>query len=243
MKWLKRSLLSITRKPIKTLLLFLAIFVIGNFLTISISIFTSTNQVRSEIMQTLGPKVTIYSPINYDTHFPNNYEQMFIQYETVLNKLAEDDSVDYANINLFQINIQSEDIFDSTIYDYRSYKKEGKPEASVINYGTNYNNPIERKEYRIELIEGRVFTQEEINNCSNKILISDIYKKSDNGKIEVGDILTFYYAVEEENIYKYEMEVIGIFKEINKLMYTDFNYNNCIIMTNKQVKLISQNIN
>lgn len=243
MKWFKRSLLSITRKPIKTILLFLAIFVIGNFLTISISIFTSTNQVRSEIMQTLGPKVTIYSPINYETHFPNNYEQMFIQYETVLNKLAEDDSVDYANINLFQMNIESNEIFDSTECDYQMYVKEGKPEVSVINYGTNYDNPIERREYRIELLEGRVFTQDEINNGSNKILISDIYQKNDGTKIEIGDFITFYYSVDDEKVYEYKMEVIGIFKEINKLMYTDFDYMNCIFMPNKNVKLISDNIN
>ena len=233
MKWFKRSLLSITRKPIKNILLFLAIFVIGNFLTISISIFTSTNQVRSEIMQTLGPKVTIYSPINYDMHFPDNYEQMFIQYETILNKLAEDDSVDYANINLFQMNIKSKDIFDSTKYDYQMYIKEGKPEFSVINYGTDYDNPIERREYRIELLEGRVFTQDEIDNGSKKILISDIYQKNDGTKIEIGDFITFYYSDEDEKIYEYEMEVIGIFKEINKLMYSDFDYMNCIFMSNK----------
>ena len=37
------------------------------------------------------------------------------------------------------------------------------------------------------------------------------------------------------------MEVIGIFKEINKLMHTDFDYMNCIFMPNKNVKLLSDN--
>lgn len=59
MKWFKRSLLSITRRPGKSLLLFLVVCAMVSLLAGSLSIINTTNNVKNELKRGFGATASI----------------------------------------------------------------------------------------------------------------------------------------------------------------------------------------
>lgn len=243
MKWLKRVWISIVRNPFKSFVLFIVIFTVGLFTVASMSIYLSANQLKDEIKQRLGPKATIYSSINQDTHFPSNYEKEFVNYFNILEELSEEDSLSYANINYFLKGFQTNNIYDGEIYDIKTYKDEGSLPLNANLLGTNYSQPIESIENKINLVEGRFFSDNEILQPYYGVLISTDYKKNDGTSIHAGDHISFYYEKNNEIIYNFIVEVIGVFQEINSLPTDTLDLSKQIIMPNKTVYQISQYLN
>lgn len=243
MNWVKRAWISIIRNPFKSFALFIVIFTVGLFAVASMSIYLSTNQLKDEIKQRLGPKATIYSSINQDTHFPSNYEKEFINYVNILEELSKEDSVSYTNINCFLKGFQTNDIYDGEIYDIKTYKDEGSLPLKVDLFGTNYSQPIESIENKINLVDGRFFSDNEISQPYYGVLVSTDYKKNDGTSIHTGDYISFYYEKNNEIIYNFIVEVIGVFQEINSLPTDTLDLSKQIIMPNKTIYQISQYLN
>ena len=243
MNWIKRAWISIIRNPFKSFALFIVIFTVGLFTVASMSIYLSTNQLKDEIKQRLGPKATIYSSINQDTHFPSNYENEFNNYFNILEKLSKEESVSYTNINYFLKGFQTKDIYDGEIYDIKEYKDEGSLPLKADLFGTNYSQPIESVENKIDLVEGRFFNENEISQPYYGVLVSTDYKKNDGTSIHSGDYISFYYEKNNQIIYNFVVEVIGIFQEINSLPTDTLDLGKQIIMPNKTVYQISQYLN
>lgn len=98
MKWLKRSLVSIIRRPGKSFLLFIVVWVMFSLLAGALSIISTADYVKAEIKRGLGATAFIsvdnqYMPEeDYDTTF-----QTFIEGSTAL---CESSMVDYGEIHL-----------------------------------------------------------------------------------------------------------------------------------------------
>ena len=66
MKWFKRTILSVIRRPGKTLLLFLVVFVMANLLSGSLAIVQTSNSIKQHLRESIAPKVAM--------EFENYYE-------------------------------------------------------------------------------------------------------------------------------------------------------------------------
>ena len=67
MKKLERFFLSIIRRPVKTIILVLVVFIAGNVITGSFIIYHATQKVSDKIHEQIRPAAVIHSPIDHIT--------------------------------------------------------------------------------------------------------------------------------------------------------------------------------
>lgn len=242
MKWFKRSWLSITRNKIKPGILFLTTFIIGSFLSSTLALYLSNEQIIAEIKNKLGPVATVHSYYNFDEPYADTYDKYFDEYTMILEKLAQDPAVEYANIHYSLTGFASPSVYDDSIMSYQDYEATNKKAVSLTCYRTNYPIPIEVQEYKMEITDGRGFTEEEINTGANVILLPENYKRNDNQAIQIGDQIQLYYKKDQQIILEYQVKVIGKFKQINQLPQ-DMNLSDCVIMPNQTIEHISLSLN
>ncbi len=178
--FIKRALCSVTRKKGKSLILFAVIFVLGNVIAGSIAIQQSTQNVEKSVKKQLGAMATV--EIDYE----NNQEE-------IMNAGSE---IEQLKVDLIK------EIGKSPYVKYFDYNAAGWAETkdlkSVISdseefggmegfslKGSNYPKISDVEEKKIKLVDGKVFTQEDIDNGKNVGLISS--KVADENGLSVGD--------------------------------------------------------
>lgn len=222
MNFIKRGLLSITRKKLKSLILLAVIFVLGSLIAGAVSIQQATGNVEKNIKERLGAAATIEL----------DYEQ--------LDSLSEEDweTVVIEDIDLDLIKTVGELSY-VKYYDYtmttwlgskslKSYQGddfEGEVhfEGPMLNFilkGINYAPVLDFEEKKGKLIDGRVFTQEEVDKGASVAIISK--KLAELNNVHVGDTITlinevYYYdetTGEEKLVTSRDLvlEVIGLFE-------------------------------
>jgi len=256
MNFIKRGLLGITRKKGKSLILLAVIFILGNIMSGAISIQQATGNVEKSIKERLGASATLQMDWEeYDKL--SEQEMMNFEFEEIgvdlIQQVGELSYVKYYDYNM-------ENWFGSESIE--SYQ--GDMEGEVIHYGPsmdfmlkgiNYAPVIDFEEGKGKLSDGRVFSQEEVDNGSAVAIISKRLAEKNN--LQVGDTFTLINEVYtyddttgEEDVFSSRdivLEVIGLFESYamkedqgdnqdqGMLDWMDMDYQNTIYVPNEIV--------
>ena len=213
MKWFRRSFIYVKRNINKTIHLFLIIFVLGNMMCLVSSLRTSSSYLSSIIKSKIGATL-VYKDIRYnsiDNHINNDEDlQNIYRYEQILNQMIHHESVKYGN------------------YSYMMYLDD---EWGNLHYGYGLSSypMVDVLENKLEIVEGREITQEEIEKGEYVVLVSEnsLYngkeiKLHDEIKMNIqNNMLSCNEEFEcESNTViadRYTLKVVGIFKKTDKV--------------------------
>lgn len=223
MNFLKRAWLSVMRRKGKTILLFSLIFVIANIIAGAISIQQATKNVEGKIKSTLGAIATIqpdYEKLNKLSPEEQNSSTLIKELPiSTIEQIGKSPYVKYFDYNT-HVSMGSESLKPYVPEKSEEIVKQN-PFASYTAFGVkgiNYPEILDIKEKKIQLADGRVFTQEEVTKGSAVALISK--KVAEVNSIKVGDTITLsLYDLDFEGQDKpqnklsdYALKVIGIYE-------------------------------
>ena len=243
MNYFKRCILNIIRKPSKTLLLFLIIFLLGNLVCGSYAIAQSTTLIQNDIKQKLGALVTIHMDSKmmeeYATHIVSDNDEIyrpFLDIVDVFNEITQDERVQYSDYMYYYGQFYSREIKGSEIgvYDEETID----PLTNILIQGVNQPYFSDIKDQRISITEGRTFTDEEIESGAHVIILDESFKSVNDTCESVS-----YEYIEEEDRYCYvchreERDLkVGDKITLVRQIYSkdDSNYSNSGYMTVKDV--------
>ncbi|NLY36519.1 MAG: ABC transporter permease [Tissierellia bacterium] len=246
MNYLKRALLSISRKKTKSLLLFAIIFILGNVMAGAIAIRQGADNVEQNIKSQLGAVVTIDidqkeiekammedpTGMSFDWPEPPNFELL-----QSISTSAYVKSYDFTT----QSQVGSENLkawVDPEMGQYISEDSMDKYWMYTIK-GTQYAPVLSIEEGKSRLLDGRTFKPEEIEKGSSVVLISKLL--ADVNDLKVGDnMVVSTYILDwpesggtptETERRDLPLEIIGIYEPIessqdqnssgNKMYYSD----------------------
>lgn len=264
MNFLKRAWLSVIRRKGKSLILFAVIFILGNVIAGAIAIQQSTANVEKKVKADLGAIATVdydyeaLDEVATDTDFvwpdPLSEEQINEIGEMPYVKEYDYSIGSYVPVDSFKTisyNDVTEDD-DTTFY--------GGEETSYVSIkGTNATEPMDFKDKKVVLVDGRTFTAEDAEDGGYRAIISS--RIASENSLSVGDQLTLdgqYQKYDQETgateLLKgadYVIEVIGIFEPTTVEVEQDENNPNSdpfmvadqfnsFYMTNEAVKEINR---
>lgn len=217
MNFIKRGFLGITRKKGKSLILLAVIFILGNLISGAISIQQATGNVEATIKERLGTAATVDMDYEAFEKLPEE-EQMEVEWAPLkpdmIKQIGDLSYVKYYDYSMSQwmssdsiSPVQSEDMM--MMEDYYQF----------VLKGINYAPVIDFEEGKAKLIDGRVFTDEEIENGTPVTIISEALATENN--LAVGDnftlvknVLTYDDETGEESVVASRdlvLEIIGVF--------------------------------
>lgn len=217
MNFVQRAFKSIQRRKLKSVILFLIVFVLGNVIAGAVSILTSTHQVETKVKKELGSIATI--EVNYDEYnkkVQDGEEVSFPEPVTVdqikkVGKLKEVESYDYTlSDTYFSTNLK-------VVSTGESENEDGSA-STIIVKGVNLPQVLDSIQGVIKITQGTTFTEKQIEDKENVVLISEAFAKLN--KLTVGDTFTIdrtYAQINEsgEQVYdgvdSVELKVIGLF--------------------------------
>ena len=224
MNFIKRGLLGITRKKGKSLILLAVIFILGNIMSGAISIQQATGNVEETIKTRLGAAATV--EIDYEA-FENlgESEQMNFEFENLgvdlIKQIGETSYVKYYDYNV-EGYLESKTV--KNYYDWETDEDvlvDDDYGAHFTLKGINYAPVLDFEEEKGKLTDGRVFTQDEIDNGTPVTIISK--KLAEKNNLHVGDTFVLENVIHN---YDYEndkeldpitrdvvLEVIGLFEQ------------------------------
>lgn len=254
MNFIKRGFLGIVRMKGKSLILLAVIFILGNLISGAISIQQATNNVEANIKERLGAAATV--DIDWEEFEKLSEEEMM---NTEIGNLDTDlikqiGELSYVKYYDYSTNhwMRSE-----TLKAYQGENDEffmHPDDMYFILQGINYPNIIDFEEGKASLVDGRVFTQEEVESGKTAAIISS--KMAEINNLNVGDTFTLLNEViifdwetgEEEDVTSRDLalEVIGIFEsksakdeiEVSSdgfIDWMDIDYQNTIYVPNSVV--------
>lgn len=224
MKWMKRSWKSIIRRPIKSLLLLLVVFVMGNLLAGSLSIITTSKTVKEELKNGVRPEATVGVEENAEINWDKD---LFDQYNDSVKKLC-------ANKNV----IESEYLY--SFNGYADLHDLGFPTSRKLDFrlvGTNVAENSYFKDGKKKLttiVNNRFFSDEEMNDDQIVIMTDYVLKEISDpfgGIVETGlgklnNEVTLTIPVYRDEFdekgehelveYKVKAKVIGLFNKTEK---------------------------
>lgn len=222
MNYWNRALCSVTRRKGKSIILFAVIFILGNVIAGSIAIQQSTDNVEKKIKHQLGATVSV----------DMDFEKMMN--ESSDGQLKTSSGLKIADIQKIGQSPYVKE-FDYSISGFiqmkkvKGYEIEQKENASMSvampNHltlkGSNLLEPLDFKEKKMKLVDGRTFTQEEIDNDKAVGIISK--KVAEANGVNVGDQLVLDSVTMDhkqdgssEELYTQDhpIEIIGIFEPV-----------------------------
>lgn len=257
MNFIKRGFLGITRKKGKSLILLAVIFILGNLISGAISIQQATSNVENNIKEKLGATATLEMDWLEYEKLSMEEQENFIFEEIGVDLIEEVGGISYVKYYDYTMStwIGSESI--------QSYQGENEDEE-IMHYGPsmdfqlkgiNYAPVLDFEEGKGSLADGRVFTQDEVNNGSSVAIISK--KLAERNNLHVGDTFTldnvvydYDYETGEEEIADSRdvvLEIIGVFESLllnedlgenndqGMIDWLDIDYQNTIYVPNKVV--------
>lgn len=229
MNLIKRSILYIIRGYKKLLSIFMILLTLGNVLCMISSLNIASSYVADTIKSKIGAMV-IYKDKRYNDIQLNYEDNSILDYEEVLSTLIYHKTVKYGN------------------YSYMTYL-EDEYEYLRYAYGISSSPMVDILENKIEIIEGREISQDEIQNGDYVVLVSE-GTKINNYEIQLNDEIPMAILHQEmmcdlegncneQIIFKedYSLKVIGVFNKVEKVFDTNNqefdNINNRFYMPNK----------
>lgn len=231
MNLIKRAYYSVRNNLSKSLVLFAIVFIIGNVMCASLAITNSIENTQNEFRKHYGEKVEIeiMESLSIRDIYKNGSSDLMKRVYEYLNNLVTNNQevLQYLDMNTAISGFYSNEL------KYVDENEEVSGDMSVYLFGTSNPNMGLIKNYKIELIEGRLFSEEEMEKGSKVILISENFQIEKDGnyqKVEIGDVLEFERRIvstkTEEVLYteKAEYEVIGIYKRYDNVMVENEQY-------------------
>lgn len=255
MNFFNRAIKNVTRKLSKTILLVLTFFVIGNFVIIGLSVSNAAESAKLLTRQKMRAVVTVSVDYNKVWQYADQIEdedernEFYKNYPSVkltdVDKLLADNRVKTANattvnmiyfptnseIDFVRLNNQVEENLDNNGQSCWFDEDEGsqhcttyrEPKAATkANYFTSM---IEFEDGQFELVDGRFYTREEIDNGAPVCLITEEFAEVNH--LSVGDKFPILgrdtndywsgFSFTEEDV-TINLEVIGIYSHTNHIM-------------------------
>ncbi|MGC6769992.1 ABC transporter permease [Enterococcus sp. LJL51] len=243
MNFVKRALFSVSRRKGKSILLFAVIFILGNVIAGAIAIQQSTANVEKNVKRQMGAMATV------ELDYENNQDE-FMKEDLVIENLSEDlikqigesSYVKYYDYNATSW-VQTEKLKSAVMEEESGYSADN----TFTLKGSNYNKILDIEEKKINLIEGRVLTQEEIDSGKNVALISS--KIAESNGLSVGDQMVMDRVAydynengESSTLFKVDipLEIIGIFEPASVEMKKDNGEENSGSMMDQQYLSMEQ---
>ncbi|MDX8045753.1 ABC transporter permease [Gracilibacillus sp. S3-1-1] len=220
MNFFKRGLLSVTRRLGKSFILLAVLFILGNVIAGAISISQATSNVEKNIKERLGTAATV--ELDYEQiEELDESELMEIDFSSVgtdlIKQIGELPYVKYYDYNATDY-LPSEDM-----ERYEGTAGEVDFGDDMIHFeikGVNYASILDFEEGKANLIDGRVFNDDEITNGSPVTIISKNLAEANH--LQVGDtfnLLNQVYDYDEEtgeesitDSRDVPLEIIGLFE-------------------------------
>ncbi len=262
MNFLKRALKNITRGKTKTILLIITFFLIGNLVIVGLGITSAAENAKTKARMSMNPVVNVTTDYskwyeyveglteeeqqeiydNYAQNFPYITEEMIYQ-------LMEDDRV--KAVNALSVNTLYAGDFEAVpLNNEREQNQESNGQSCYMDEFGNeecveyeyeniaiksnmYDNMIEFETGMFKVMDGRFYTQDEIDNGSPVCLITEELAEYNN--LHVGDTITIRLAgkdmierfkdfISEEDT-RLNLEIIGIYRTEKKVDEGAENFN------------------
>jgi putative ABC transport system permease protein len=258
MSFFKRGLLSITRRPGKSIILLAVLFILGNVIAGAISITQATSNVESTIKDRLGSAATIeldYEQLDkMEESELMNFEMQPLKLD-LIEEIGQLSYVKYYDFNTM-LYLGSKEVNayygEDTEVDFAVEENEEYISTDFQFKGINYAPVVDFEEGKGKLVDGRVFTEDEIKNGTPVAIISS--KIAELNSVHVGDTISFInsvYSFNEEtgeesvdNSREVPIEIIGIFEpqKVNtdtenneEFNWMDIDYQNTVYVSNELV--------
>ena len=182
MKLIHRVYYSIIKNIKNSLLLFLIVFIIGNVICSSLAITQSINNTQAQFRIKYGAKVEINSYFDIATSMILDYgnDPYAKKAEArIKDKIVENSGIEFSYLDY---NYYLNGLTSNTL-GYMN-KEELLENVSIHICGVTNPQMGLFKNYKLELKEGRSFTDEELTNGNKVVLISENFKILKDGKYE-----------------------------------------------------------
>ncbi|UOE94068.1 ABC transporter permease [Alkalihalobacillus sp. LMS39] len=225
MNFIKRGLLSITRNKGKSIILLAIILILGNLIAGAISIQQATTNVEKTIKERMGTAATV--ELDYDSIWNSdmteeemmnvNPEMLTLDMIKQIGELSQVKYYDYSS----RTHLGSEHVKSVTGYEEEDIEYENPYyETNFMLKGVNYAPIIDFEEGKNQLVDGRVFTNEEVENGAAVTVISK--KLAELNNLHVGDTFILTSAVIDYQGHQEEildsrdlpLEIIGLFEPV-----------------------------
>ncbi|OJG92292.1 hypothetical protein RV15_GL003394 [Enterococcus silesiacus] len=187
----------------------------GNVIAGSIAIQQSTQNVEKSVKKQLGGLATIQ--LDYENN-QDEFAKEDLKIEPLkvdlMKKIGQSSYVKYYDYNAGTM-VQTKELKSATLDSEES----GAMMEGLNLKGSNYHKILDVEENRVKLVEGKVFTQEDIDNGKNVGLISS--KVADENGLSVGDQMVidsrgYDYSEDggQKELFKIDIpiQIIGIFE-------------------------------
>ncbi|MFD1446317.1 MULTISPECIES: ABC transporter permease [Oceanobacillus] len=255
MNFIKRGFLGITRKKGKSLILLAVIFILGNLISGAISIQQATGNVETNIKDRLGTAATL--ELDHEA-VEDLSEEEWLEIENIdIDLIKQIGALSY--VKYFDYNTSTY-LGSESIESYQGEETEDEvvmmgPSMDFKLNGINYAPVIDFEEQKGKLVDGRVFTQDEVDNGTSVAIIST--KLAEKNDLNIGDTFTLENAVytydeetgEEDVVTSRDvvLEVIGLFEpqsikedievdsDTGMIDWMDIEYQNTVYVPNEIV--------
>lgn len=237
MRYLKRICLSIIRLKVRTFLLCFIIFVFAT----AISVVTSIHQSTLDATHSILDRVPIITAVRFDHDAYNAGSFGPAKYLTLdlIEALGDYPEVAYYDYNIVQ-NFQVRDIKQYTEYEGDDYY------VSLTFKGVEYPEVLDFKQGIVNLVNGRTFTQSEIDSSQSVGIISNELAQLND--LTLGDMITIYeetYAYINDtwvvtHLYEQDVEIIGIYENQGFKGVDSEIYNNVYVPNSFVVSVVAQ---
>ena len=241
MNYMKRAFVSVTRNIGKTSLLFLIVLILGSVISGAISTNQATENMENHLISGMLPIAMVNVDWEAFWEYTEDYNARATNLTTEMIRkigaLPYVESYDYfINFSLFS----KFEHYEPEVEDDR-FSMGGIWSPGIEHFGESFTmrgvqnpNIMEMEQNLIELVAGRVFTQDEIENISTVAVISEEFAMLNN--LTVGSNMSFrnlIFTLEaemrsmhgiddggltEEDLFvdeSYDIEVIGIFRPVS----------------------------
>ena len=261
MNFIQRAIKNVTRRLSKTILLIITFFVIGNFVIIGLGVANAAE--NAKILTRKKMRAVVTYEVDYDAIMKytesltdqDEIDKFYKNYPSVKLTDIKDVLADKRVLAANSFSVSTSYMVDG--YDYVHLNNEAEEglnsndncfisdsgeqvcnkyiEPTHFVKANMFPNMIEFNDGKYTIVDGRFYTQEEIDNAEYVILISQAFAEV-NG-LKVGDTYTYYVTAPnnndyypdlhiEEEVYKKDFEIIGIFDHEDKILpgTSSFNY-------------------
>lgn len=215
MNFLKRAIAYVKRRPAKSVLLMITFFLIGNLVILGLGVSQAATNAKTLTRKSMRAAVSY----EVDWQGYQNYvdtltdqDEINAAYENyphlsseTAKKLAQDDRV--IAYNYMSTNIMYSRGFDNVPLGNESQKGDNfyidengnqvtYQEPNIMVYGTNSTNMIEMQEGTYTLVDGRWYTQDDLDSAANVVCITQ--DLADQNGFKVGDTIELLSSSESD---------------------------------------------
>ena len=239
MNALKRAWAYVRRKPTKTILLMITFFLIGNLVILGLGISEAAE--NAKILTRKSMRAVVSYEVDYDSYYSyintltdeDEINQAYQNSPTIDAALAQELSRDerviafnyMVNTTAYSVGFDNVPVENGNTVEYR--------DPNIMIYANMYPDMIEFAEGTFNVVSGNMFTQSDIDDAKNVVLITQ--ELADQNNLKVGDTITLTtmdtYSQQEylnggvsADDMNLELEICGIYTTQNDVDPSSENY-------------------